>query len=234
MSTPVVEAIGLKRYYQLGAETVHALDGVDVTIHQGEFVAIMGASGSGKSTFMNMCSALDQPTEGIVRVAGEDLSSMNRDALADLRNRVIGFVFQQFNLLPRTTALQNVMLPLRYAGISGEEAAGRCKRALEAVDLAERMDHQPSELSGGQQQRVAIARALVTNPTLIFADEPTGALDSATSKEVLELFQRLNREGMTIVMVTHDSDVAAHAQRCLTFRDGKIIEDSALQERACA
>ena len=235
---PVIEAKGLKRYYHQGAETVRALDGVDISIHEGEFVAVMGPSGSGKSTFMNMCGALDQPTGGLVRVAGEDLSVMNRDALADLRNRVIGFVFQQFNLLPRTSALQNVMLPLRYAGITGPEAVARCERALEAVDLGERMSHHPSELSGGQQQRVAIARALVTNPTLIFADEPTGALDSQTSLEVLRLFQRLNSEGMTIVMVTHDSDVASYAGRSLTFKDGKIIEDSATDEtingRACA
>lgn len=230
----VIEAIGLKRHYAQGAEVVRALDGVDVTIREGEFVAVMGPSGSGKSTFMNMCGALDQPTGGTVRVAGTDLNTLDRDALAHLRNRVIGFVFQQFNLLPRTSALQNVMLPLRYSGVPREEAQERCKAALEAVDLGSRINHQPSELSGGQQQRVAIARALVNQPTLIFADEPTGALDSQTSKDVLALFQKLNADGMTIVMVTHDSDVAAHAQRCLTFRDGKIVDDSMVTRRAAS
>lgn len=231
---PVIEAAGLKRHYQLGSETVRALDGVDVTIHEGEFVAVMGPSGSGKSTFMNLCGALDQPTDGALRIVGEDLSQMNRDTLADLRNRVIGFVFQQFNLLPRTSALLNVMLPLRYAGVAGEEATTRCKQALEAVDLADRAHHLPNELSGGQQQRVAIARALVSGPTLIFADEPTGALDSQTSLEILALFQRLNADGMTIIMVTHDADVAAFAERCITFRDGKIIEDTNTRKRDCA
>ncbi len=231
---PVIEAIGLKRHYTQGAEVVRALDGVDVTIREGEFVAVMGPSGSGKSTFMNMCGALDQPTGGTVRVAGTDLNALDRDALAHLRNRVIGFVFQQFNLLPRTSALQNVMLPLRYSGVPREEALERCKAALEAVDLGSRIGHQPSELSGGQQQRVAIARALVNRPRLIFADEPTGALDSQTSKDVLALFQKLNADGMTIVMVTHDGEVAAHAQRCLVFRDGKIVDDSMVTRRAAS
>lgn len=233
-ATPVIEAVGLTRYYNQGAEPVRALDGVDVTIGEGEFVAVMGPSGSGKSTFMNMCGALDQPTGGTVRVAGTDLGTLDRDALADLRNRVIGFVFQQFNLLPRTSALQNVMLPLRYRGVARSESLRRCRAALEAVDLGSRMDHHPSELSGGQQQRVAIARALVNQPTLIFADEPTGALDSQTSKDVLKLFQRLNADGMTIVMVTHDSDVAAYAQRCLMFRDGRIVDDSMVARRAAS
>ena len=213
---------------------VKALDGVDVTIMPGEFVAVMGPSGSGKSTFMNICGALDQPTGGMVKVAGRDLSTLSRDELADLRNEVIGFVFQQFNLLPRTSALQNTMLPLRYAGVGGQEATDRCTRALAQVDLASRMDHHPNELSGGQQQRVAIARALVTNPTLIFADEPTGALDSATSVDVLKLFQKLNADGMTIVMVTHDADVAAYAGRCLHFMDGHIVRDTADQRRAAS
>jgi len=233
-ATPVIEAVGLTRYYNQGAEPVRALDGVDVTIGEGEFVAVMGPSGSGKSTFMNMCGALDQPTGGTVRVAGTDLGTLDRDALADLRNRVIGFVFQQFNLLPRTSALQNVMLPLRYRGVSRSESIRLCRAALESVDLASRMDHHPNELSGGQQQRVAIARALVNQPTLIFADEPTGALDSQTSKDVLKLFQRLNADGMTIVMVTHDSDVAAYAQRCLMFRDGRIVDDSMVARRAAS
>ncbi|WP_262690974.1 ABC transporter ATP-binding protein [Kordiimonas aestuarii] len=231
---PVIEAWGLCRHYQQGSQAVKALDGVDVTIMPGEFVAVMGPSGSGKSTFMNICGALDQPTGGTVKVAGRDLSTLSRDALADLRNEVIGFVFQQFNLLPRTSALQNAMLPLRYAGIGGAEAISRCTRALAQVDLASRMDHHPNELSGGQQQRVAIARALVTGPQLIFADEPTGALDSATSVEVLKLFQKLNADGMTIVMVTHDADVAAYAGRTLHFMDGHIVRDTATERRAAS
>ncbi|WP_020399851.1 ABC transporter ATP-binding protein [Kordiimonas gwangyangensis] len=229
---PVIEARGLYRHYYQGSQVVKALDGVDVTIMPGEFVAVMGPSGSGKSTFMNICGALDQPSGGSVKLDGRDLAGMSRDDLADLRNEVIGFVFQQFNLLPRTSAIANVMLPLRYAGISGPDAVALCERALTAVDLYQRMDHHPNELSGGQQQRVAIARALVTNPKLIFADEPTGALDSVTTVEVLKLFQRLNAEGMTIVMVTHDADVAAYASRCLHFKDGRIIDDVRQSERA--
>jgi putative ABC transport system ATP-binding protein len=230
--TPVIEAKGLYRHYHQGSQVVKALDGVDVTIMPGEFVAVMGPSGSGKSTFMNICGALDQPSGGSVKLDGRDLAGLSRDELADLRNEVIGFVFQQFNLLPRTSAIANVMLPLRYAGERGEDAVRRCEDALKAVDLYERMDHHPNELSGGQQQRVAIARALVTNPKLIFADEPTGALDSVTTVEVLKLFQRLNAEGMTIVMVTHDADVAAYASRSLNFKDGHIMEDVRQSERA--
>lgn len=232
--TPVIEAKELYRHYHQGSQVVKALDGVDVTIMPGEFVAVMGPSGSGKSTFMNICGVLDQPTSGMVKVAGRDLSALSRDELANLRNEVIGFVFQQFNLLPRTSALQNTMLPLRYAGIRGQGAIDRCRQALERVDLGSRMDHHPNELSGGQQQRVAIARALVTKPALIFADEPTGALDSATSVEVLKLFQQLNANGMTIVMVTHDADVAAYAGRCLYFKDGHIVRDTLEEERVAS
>ncbi|WP_417452121.1 ABC transporter ATP-binding protein [Kordiimonas sp.] len=234
VSTPVIETRRLYRHYYQGNQVVKALDGVDVTIMPGEFVAVMGPSGSGKSTFMNICGALDQPTGGTVQVAGRGLATLSRDELAGLRNEVIGFVFQQFNLLPRTSALQNVMLPLRYAGIGGQEAVERCKQALAQVDLASRTDHHPNELSGGQQQRVAIARALVTNPQLIFADEPTGALDSATSVEVLKLFQQLNADGMTIVMVTHDADVAAYAGRTLHFMDGHIARDTLAERRAAS
>lgn len=225
---PVIRAEGLKRHYQQGGETIRALDGVDVTIMPGEFVAVMGPSGSGKSTFMNMCGALDQPSDGRIWVAGQELSALDRNALANLRNSVVGFVFQQFNLLPRTSALENVMLPLRYSSQMPADADDRCRKALKAVDLADRADHNPNELSGGQQQRVAIARALVNNPKLILADEPTGALDSRTTEDVLALFERLNKSGMTIVLVTHDSAVAAHAKRCLHFLDGKLVEDTAI------
>ncbi|TNE62545.1 MAG: ABC transporter ATP-binding protein [Alphaproteobacteria bacterium] len=238
MSNPkkaVIEARGLTRHYVQGGETIRALDGVDVTIHEGEFVAVMGPSGSGKSTFMNMCGALDRPTSGSIKVGGAELSGLDNDALAELRNRVIGFVFQQFNLLPRTSALHNVMLPLRYRGSLPADAEERCLKALDQVELAGRASHSPNELSGGQQQRVAIARALVNEPELILADEPTGALDSHTTEEVLKLFQRLNAAGMTIVMVTHDAEVAAYAGRCLYFRDGNIVEDTAAaKERAAS
>ncbi|MCJ9427741.1 ABC transporter ATP-binding protein [Kordiimonas marina] len=224
--SPVIEAKGLCRHYQQGSELIRALDGVDVTICEGEFVAVMGASGSGKSTFMNMCGALDHPTAGNIKVAGQELAEMDNDALADLRNRYVGFVFQQFNLLPRTSALNNVMLPLRYRRGLPADAEARCMHALEQVDLADRASHHPNELSGGQQQRVAIARALVNDPKLILADEPTGALDSRTTVDVMKLFQRLNEGGMTIVVVTHENEVAGYAHRNLFFRDGKIVEDT--------
>lgn len=211
----------------MGNNHVYALRDVSVAIHAGEFVAIMGASGSGKSTFMNMLGCLDRPTSGEYYLAGERVSDMSSDQLAAVRNRRIGFVFQQFNLLPRTSALDNVELPLLYSAVPAEERHRRARQRLTEVGLGERMDHHPAQLSGGQQQRVAIARALVNNPALILADEPTGALDSRTSIEIMALFQALNREGMTIVLVTHETDIAGFASRIITFRDGKVIGDAA-------
>lgn len=222
----LIEVEGLRKEYVLGDQTVHALDGVSLSITAGEFVAVMGPSGSGKSTFMNMIGCLDRPSAGHYWLSGEDVSGLDVDALAGIRNRRIGFVFQQFNLLPRTSALENVELPLIYAGLESHERHERARRRLSQVGLAARMDHQPSQLSGGQQQRVAIARALVNNPALILADEPTGALDSRTSLEIMALMQELNREGMTIVLVTHEHDVAAYARRLIAFRDGRVISDA--------
>jgi putative ABC transport system ATP-binding protein len=222
----------LVKSYGIGEQTVHALDGVSVNIDQGEFVAIVGASGSGKSTFMNMIGCLDQPSSGSYDLGGEDVASMTSDELADLRNRRIGFIFQQFNLLARTSALENVALPLLYARagplaeLSKEQRYEHAKQRLEQVGLGERLQNTPSQLSGGQQQRVAIARALVNDPDLILADEPTGALDSKTSAEVMTLLTQLNQQGMTVVVVTHESDVAAYASRTITFKDGRIIDDS--------
>ncbi|PYM40567.1 MAG: macrolide ABC transporter ATP-binding protein [Candidatus Rokuibacteriota bacterium] len=216
---------GLTKDYHLGSHTVHALRGVSVTIEPGEFVAVMGPSGSGKSTFMNLLGCLDTPTAGRYVVDGEDVAGLSPDALARIRNAKIGFVFQQFNLLPRTSALENVELPLLYAGVSARERRARARARLAAVALADRESHQPSQLSGGQQQRVAIARALVNNPAVILADEPTGNLDSRTSVEVLTLLQRLNREGLTIVLVTHEADIAAYAGRILSFKDGRLRAD---------
>ena len=221
---PVVAARNLCKTYQLGEQQVHALRDVSFEIHRGEFVAIMGPSGSGKSTLMNMIGALDVPTSGQLAIDGTDIGSLSRDELAALRNHTIGFVFQQFNLLARTSALDNVKLPLTYSRPRVADPEAIARRCLEQVGLGARMDHVPSQLSGGQQQRVAIARALVNSPSLILADEPTGALDSATSLEILQLFESLNAQGMTIIMVTHD--VAAHARRLLRVRDGKLVEDA--------
>ena len=223
--TSLIAVRGMSKSYTMGSTTVMALDAVSLDIAEGEFVAIMGASGSGKSTFMNLLGCLDTPSAGEYRLAGEKVSDLTTDQLATIRNRRIGFVFQQFNLLPRTSALENVELPLLYASIPSVERRALAMARLTEVGLGSRTDHQPSQLSGGQQQRVAIARALANNPSLILADEPTGALDSRTSIEIMALLQKLNAQRMTIVMVTHEPDIAAFASRIVTFRDGKIISD---------
>jgi putative ABC transport system ATP-binding protein len=225
-TAPVIELRGVKKIYQSGENRVFALRGVDLTVNEGELVAIMGASGSGKSTLMNILGCLDVPTEGSYALDGTRVEGLSKNALADLRNQKLGFVFQGFNLLARTSALDNVELPMLYDR-SGKkrDTKALAKEALERVGLADRMDHEPSELSGGQQQRVAIARALVTQPTLLLADEPTGNLDSRTSVEVLALFQELNEQGITIVLVTHEPDIAQYASRIVEVRDGRIIRD---------
>ena len=224
----------LAKDYVLGDTVVHALDGVTLQIGAGEFVAVMGPSGSGKSTFMNLIGCLDRPTRGTYRLAGEDVATLDADALAAIRNRRIGFVFQQFNLLARTSALENVELPLLYAGLAAAERHRRAQARLVQVGLGERADHLPSQLSGGQQQRVAIARALVNDPALILADEPTGALDSRTSLEIMTLLQQLNRGGITIVVVTHEQDIAAYAGRLISFRDGRVRSDTIQAPRDAA
>lgn len=221
----LIETKSLAKDYQMGSTHVLALRGVSMQIASGEFVAIMGASGSGKSTFMNLLGCLDTASEGSYQLAGEQVSAMGSDQLAAIRNQRIGFVFQQFNLLPRTSAQGNVELPLLYASVPAVERHQRALACLTEVGLAGRADHHPAQLSGGQQQRVAIARALVNKPSLILADEPTGALDSRTSLEIMALLQKLNRDGMTIVMVTHEADIAAFASRILTFKDGRVISD---------
>jgi putative ABC transport system ATP-binding protein len=221
----LIETQGLQKHYDLGAETVRALRGVDLRIHRNEYVAIMGPSGSGKSTFMNLIGCLDTPTAGEYVLNGQRVAGMKDDELARIRNREIGFVFQTFNLLPRSTALENVELPLVYAGVGRADRRRRAAEALASVELGNRMDHRPSQLSGGQRQRVAIARALVTRPSIILADEPTGNLDSKTSEEIMALFARLHAEGQTIIMVTHEPDIAAHAERVVTLRDGVISSD---------
>ena len=221
----VIVTEGLTKDYHLGRHVVHALRGVTIEVARGEFLAVMGPSGSGKSTFMNLLGCLDTPTQGRYLIDGEDVAGLDRDALAQIRSRKIGFVFQTFNLLARTSALENVELPLLYGNVSARERRTRARARLEAVGLATREHHHPSQLSGGQQQRVAIARALVNDPTVILADEPTGALDTRTSLEIMALMQGLNRGGMTIVVVTHEPDVAQHAGRILTFRDGRVVRD---------
>ncbi|OGA26876.1 MAG: macrolide ABC transporter ATP-binding protein [Betaproteobacteria bacterium RIFCSPLOWO2_02_FULL_65_24] len=225
----LIQTMDLVKEYLVGEQTVAALRGVSVSIEKGEFVAVMGPSGSGKSTFMNLIGCLDSPTRGDYMLAGEKISALSGDALAAIRNKSIGFVFQQFNLLPRTSALDNVELPLLYGGVPAAERHVRAKQRLAEVGLADRMHHHPAQLSGGQQQRVAIARALINNPVLILADEPTGALDSRTSLEVMALLQQLNRDGMSVVMVTHEQDIAAFARRNIHFRDGLVLEDHPVQ-----
>jgi putative ABC transport system ATP-binding protein len=221
----IIQTEGLVKDYHLGPHTVHALRSVSVEIDRGDFVAVMGPSGSGKSTFMNLLGCLDTPTAGRYVLDGDDVAGLSRDALARIRSRKIGFVFQQFNLLARTSALENVGLPLLYSGVAVRERGERARARLAAVGLADREDHHPSQLSGGQQQRVAIARALVNDPAVVLADEPTGNLDTRTSIEILALLQRLNREGLTIVLVTHEPDIAAYASRVLVFRDGRLRSD---------
>ncbi|HWP11673.1 MAG TPA: ABC transporter ATP-binding protein [Ramlibacter sp.] len=227
----LIEARDLTKVYNMGDQTVHALRGVSLDIEEGEFVAIMGASGSGKSTLMNILGCLDLPTTGEYRLAGEAVQGMQSDQLASVRNRRIGFVFQQFNLLPRTSALENVELPMVYSGIKAAVRHERAIAALDKVGLGERFSHTPAELSGGQQQRVAIARALVNAPQLILADEPTGALDSQTSEDIMRLLADLNGQGMTVVLVTHEADIAAWARRKIVFRDGHIVEDLVQQPK---
>jgi putative ABC transport system ATP-binding protein len=228
-STPLVEVHDIRKNYQLGETEVHALRGVSVSIHAGDFVAIMGASGSGKSTFMNILGCLDKPTSGKYLLEGIDVSALTKNELARIRNQKIGFVFQGFNLLGRTTALENTELPMLYSRTHKNDRERRAREALVQVGLGDRADHFPSQLSGGQQQRVAIARALVSQPRMLLADEPTGNLDSRTSVEVMEIFQKLNADGLTIILVTHEPDIAQFAKREIVFRDGQIKRDDVVE-----
>ena len=221
----LIELKNVYKIYQMGEETVHALDGVGITIDQGEFVAIVGSSGSGKSTAMNIIGCLDVPTSGSYHLGGVDVSTMDDDQQAEIRNKMLGFIFQQYNLIPKLSVLENVELPLLYAGLPAEERRARAVRALERVGLAEKQKNLPSQLSGGQQQRVSIARALAGSPSVILADEPTGALDSRTGREVLGFLKKLNREGDTVVLITHDNSIAVRADRIIRLQDGKIIYD---------
>ena len=222
---PLIQARDLRKTYHVGDQVVHALDGLDLDIRANEYVALMGPSGSGKSTLMNMLGCLDSPTSGYI-LNGQDVSRLEDDALAEIRNREIGFVFQTFNLLPRYTALENVALPMVYAGIAKAERQERAHEVLEQVGLGDRMDHRPNELSGGQRQRVAVGRALVMRPSIILADEPTGNLDTATSEEVMELFGDIQKAGNTVILVTHEEDIAAYAHRTVRLRDGRVESDS--------
>lgn len=224
----IIKTEGLKKIYQMGEEQVKALDGVDIELERGEYVAIMGPSGSGKSTLMNLLGCLDTPSEGEYWLNGHAVSTLNDDELAQVRNKEVGFVFQSFHLLPRYSALDNVQLPLVYSNIAREERLERAKRALEQVDLTDRIHHRPNELSGGQRQRVAIARALINQPSILLADEPTGNLDSTTGREILNLFEHLHTAGHTIILVTHDPEVASHANRIIRLRDGKVETDRAV------
>jgi putative ABC transport system ATP-binding protein len=222
---PVIDLDEVSKTYRIGDISVHALRGITATVQRGEYVAIMGASGSGKTTLMNILGCLDTPSRGIYRLNGQDVRTADEDSLADLRNREIGFVFQSFNLIPRTRAIANVELPLAYGGVSRGDRRRRALRALTELGLAQRVDHLPSELSGGQQQRVAIARALVTNPAMILADEPTGNLDTASTREILAVLARLSDEGRTIILITHEHEVAANADRVIELSDGQIVGD---------
>ena len=233
-ASPVVETHALEKIYRMGDVEVPALRGISLSIQAGEFLAVMGASGSGKSTFMNLIGCLDRPTRGSYLMAGRDVSRLSRDQLARVRGEQIGFVFQGFNLLARTTALENVELPLLYQGVGSRERRRRAAEALERVGLGDRLEHTSAQLSGGQQQRVAIARALVNRPALLLADEPTGNLDSHTSIEVMSIFQELNEQGLTVLLVTHEADIAEHAKRVVTFKDGLVLSDVPLGRRRLA